>query len=344
MNRRNFTQVLASTTAALSFLSAKATPAKKTLKVNRLRKGDTVGLITPGSYITDSALEKAVNNLENLGLKVKLGKNIRAERGYIAGTDAERLEDLHAMFADAQVQGIWCARGGYGCTRLLPQIDYKLIRKNPKVFVGYSDITALHQAFQVETGLVGFHGPVAASDFTEYTLEYLTKVLMNPQEQLIIPISKENASKASENPAYQARSIQKGKVRGTLAGGNLSLIAAMAGTKWALDAKGKICFLEEIGEKPYRVDRMLTQVRQSANLASANGLALGVFNDCEADEDDRSLSLQECLDDRLKDLNIPTIYGLSFGHISNQFTLPVGIEAELDTTAQTLTLLEQAVL
>ncbi|MEM9992239.1 MAG: LD-carboxypeptidase, partial [Bacteroidota bacterium] len=309
----------------------------------RLCKGDTVSVISPASFVVDELLEKAVKNIESLGLKVKLGKNIRADRGYIAGTDAERLADLHAAFSDPQTQGVWCARGGYGCTRLLPNIDYKLICKNPKVFVGFSDITALHQAFYVETGLVSFHGPVGASDFTDYSVEHLTKVLFEPQEQLEITLATANQEKGEKNTAYQARSINAGVAEGKLAGGNLSLVAAMAGTKWAFDAKDHLFFLEEIGEKPYRVDRMLTQTRQTAHLKEAAGLALGVFANCAPKATDRSLSLQECLDDRLKDLNVPTVYGLSFGHISHQFTLPVGVRARLDTEKMRLTLLEPAV-
>ncbi len=344
MNRRYFAQQLALATATFPFLSAGKTQKKKTLKPQRLRKGDTMGMITPGSFATDSALEKAVQNVESLGFKVKLGKHIRAERGYNAGSDAERLADLHSMFLDEQVQGIWCVRGGYGCTRLLPMMDYKMIRKHPKALIGYSDITALHQAIHLETGLVSFHGPVAASDFTDYTVEYLTKVLISPQASLNILLSQENKDRGTEEAAYETQTINAGKARGKLAGGNLSLLAAMAGTKWELDACDKLVFIEEIGEKPYRIDRMLTQLRQTANLQEAKGLVLGVFNDCDKDADDRSLYLDECLKDRLQDLNKPTIYGLSFGHISNQCTLPIGIEAELDTATQSIRLLEKAVL
>ena len=170
MKRRQFAQRIAAlSTISLSNMAFDSSPAKRKLKAPRLNRGDTVGLITPGSYITDEALEKAISNIETLGFRIRLGKNIRAERGFTAGTDQERLDDLHAMFQDADIKGVWCARGGYGCGRLLPKINYTLIKKNPKVLIGYSDITALLQAIYLQTGLIGFHGPVGASDMTDYT-------------------------------------------------------------------------------------------------------------------------------------------------------------------------------
>jgi len=345
MNRRTFSKQLlaASTLPALPYLP-KTTAVKKRLKPKRLKKGDTVGLITPGSYISDEALETAVKNLEEEGFVVKLSKNIRAQRGFTAGSDQERLDDLHSMFADTQVDAVWCARGGYGCSRLLPNIDYKLIKRNPKVFIGYSDITALHTAIVQETGLVCFHGPVGASDFSDYTKMHFQKLLLEPQEPFTISLSADNVETGTEDEVFQTQTIRPGKATGELVGGNLSLLAALAGTPYSFNAKNKLVFIEDIGEKPYRIDRMLTQLRQASNLDTAAGIALGIFADCQADEDDLSLSLMETLTDRLADLDIPVIYGLSFGHITNQCTLPVGIAASLDTERRTLTVLEKAVL
>lgn len=314
----------------------------KSRKPKRLRHGDTIGLITPGSYIDDAGLQKTVTNVEGLGFKVKLSKNIRAERGFNAGTDQQRLDDLHAMFSDDQVQGIWCARGGYGCSRLLPMIDYKLIKKNPKVFIGYSDVTALHQAFYKKVGLISFHGPVGASDFNEYTLRQFVAVVMEGRAPLTIPLAGANAGmSASESPAAM---LFRGTARGTLAGGNISLLAALCGTDFELEPENKLLFLEEIGEKPYRIDRMLTQLRQSTRMEKAAGFALGIFNDCEADEGDRSLSLEATLRDQLLPYKKPTVYGLPFGHIQQMCTLPIGIEAELNADFKTLTLTESAVI
>lgn len=313
------------------------------IKPKYLKQGDTIGLITPGSYISDEGLQTAVSNLESLGFKVKLSKHIRAKNGFIAGTDTQRLEDFHNMFTDDSVKGIWCARGGYGCGRLLPQIDYKLIKKNPKVFIGYSDITALLQAIHCKTGLVCFHGPVGASTFTDYTVKHLQAMLMSPKTENNYKIEVAKTHQEQIDKAYQTTVIRPGKASGKLIGGNLSLLASLAGTDFQLNVKGKLLFIEDIGEKPYRIDRMLTQLRQSCKLETAAGIALGIFAGCEADEDDLSLSLMETLEGQLNDLNIPVIYGLSFGHIADQCTLPIGIEATLDTSEQTITLEELAI-
>jgi len=345
MKRRNFLRNGGLATAALGIpLTTKTPRALPNLKAKKLKKGDTVGVISPGSYVSDKGLEKGVKNLERLGLKVKLSKNIRAQRGFTAGTDQERLDDLHTMFSDDDIAAIWCARGGYGCTRLLPYINYDLIRNNPKILIGYSDITALLQAIYVETGLIGFHGAVASSDFTRYTKKHLKQVLFEDKEEVVIELSKANQRKGNKDAIFEAKTIFRGSSRGKLMGGNLSLLSAMAGTKWALDARNKLVFIEEIGEKPYRVDRMLTQLRQSANLHLAKGIVLGVFKGCEAKKGDLSLSLEATLTDRLSDYRIPVAYGLSFGHIANQCVLPIGIEASFDADTQQLTLLEPAVI
>lgn len=345
MNRRNFSKTLGA--GALSLLAAGRARAsvagknKKLIKPGRLRKGDTIGLITPGSYLSDEELEKSVKNLEDMGFQVKFGKHIRAERGFTAGTDAQRLGDLHAMFGDPQVAGIWCARGGYGCSRLLPYIDFKMIRRNPKVIIGYSDITALLMSIHRETGLVCFHGPNGGSEFTDYTREQAVGLLMEAWGPHDISLAEANLE--NKDTVFEPTVITAGTAAGPLEGGNLSLLAALAGTEHGLNAAGKLVFIEDIGEKPYRIDRMLTQLRQANGLADAAGIALGVFVDCQPDPEDRSLSLLDTLRDRLGDLGIPIVYGLSFGHIEHQCTLPLGIGAELDTKSLSIRLLEAGV-
>ena len=339
MNRRSFYQHLGLAIPSLFLLQAEKR--KKRILPRALQKGDTVGLITPGSYLSDEGLEKAIKNVESLGLKVKLGKHIRAKRGFNAGTDKQRLEDLHAMFADNEVQAVWAARGGYGCSRLLPKIDYRLIQKNPKILIGYSDVTALLNAIYHKTGLVGFHGPVGASDFTPYTVSHLEAMLMSTNDGYTIDTAVEQ--RKNHEIAYQLKDIKSGTAEGVLVGGNLSLLAAMAGTGYLPPLKGKILFLEEIGEKPYRVDRMLTQLRQAWKLDEAEAIICGVFADCEPEEGDHSLSLLETIEDRLGDLGLPLVYGLSFGHINSQCTLPVGVEVSINTYTHKITLLESAV-
>ncbi len=342
MLRRHFHRLLGAglTASALApFLRYPSSPALT--KPKRLQPGDTVGFITPGSYAPDESLQKAWNNIESLGLKVKPGKNLRALRGFNAGTDAQRLEDIHLMFADPEVKAIWCVRGGYGCTRLLPFLDFNLIRQNPKIFIGYSDITALLQAIHLNTGLVCFHGPVAASNFTDYNMAELENLLFQVPSSHTILLAEGQKGKTA--PEYQPSVIQAGRASGILCGGNLSLMAAMAGTPHAFDLSGKLVFIEEVEERPYRVDRMLTTLLQASYLDKAAGVALGVFAACQPKPDERSLSLMETLQDRLGGLGMPVVYGLSFGHVADNCTLPFGIPATLDTSNLSLQLEDSAV-
>ncbi len=326
MDRRTFTGRLAAT-LALPIPGILAPAPRRPVLPARLRVGDTVGLITPGSFLDDAGLEKAVTQVQGLGLRVKPGQYVRAERGFLAGTDSERLADLHAMFADREVKAIWCGRGGYGCGRLLPLIDLELIRKNPKVLIGYSDITALLNYISRETGLVTYHGPVASSAFPPYTQEGILNAVM--EGRTLQPIELSDAT-------IDRFVIRPGMASGRLWGGNLSLLAAAAGTDYAPPIRDSLLFIEEIGEKPYRIDRMLTQLRQAWKLEEAAGIMLGTFADCEADAADRSLTLKETLIDRLGDLDLPVAYGFPIGHIDDMCTLPVGLTASMDTASMVI--------
>ncbi len=319
----------------------KVSSKNKLIKPKRLKQGDTVGVIAPASSLSAAEFDKALQNMVDLGFKTKVGKYARSKNGFLAGTDKERLEDLHWAFSDAEIDAVWCVRGGYGVSRLLPDVDFNLIKKNPKIFIGYSDITALHLAISQNCGLVTFHGPVAASTYSDYPKKHAVNVLMNPSAPYKIELSPDNQAK--ESNLFKTEVITKGKAKGKLIGGNLSLLSAMAGTPFGLqNLKGKLLFMEDVGEQPYRIDRMLTQLRQSVDLRQLAGIALGVFEDCNPKTTDTQ-SLIEVIKDRLGDLGIPVIYGLSFGHIRDQFTLPVGIEAELDTESATMSFLETSV-
>ena len=342
MQRRKFVQQAALLTVMAGACGTTTAPAPKLFRPRRLKAGDLIGLVTPGSYVPDSALEKAVKNVESLGFRVKLSKNIRAKRGYNAGTDTQRLEDLHTLFADQEVAGIWCARGGYGCTRLLPKLNYALIRRNPKALIGYSDVTALLLAIFRETGLIGFHGPVAASELTEYARAQFIATLIEGRSEIAINIPE--ALSSQTKPGYEAKTIYSGTSSGILTGGNLSLLASLAGTPHAPDFSGRIVFMEDVEERPYRIDRMLTQLRQACKLEKAAGIVLGVFVDCLPEPDVPSLSLMETLEDQLAGLGIPVAYGMPVGHISNQCVLPVGVQARLNADTRTLTLLESGVM
>lgn len=358
MHRRKFISQMSASASAFSFLSLNRSQSAMPFHGNaekiippRLRPGDTIGLLTPATYLTEKQLRDAIMALEKLGFKVRYSPNMLVRKGYLGGTDQQRAEDINQMFADDGINGIMCGRGGYGCGRILPYLDFDVIRNNPKVFIGFSDITALLYAIYGQTGLVCYHGPMGTSDYNEVTTDYFKKVLMEPENPLIydnqevkpsLDLDVEEGDVEVEiAPAQEIITLSSGQAEGELMGGNLSLMSMLAGTRYDLDMRGKIVFLEEVGEAPYRVDRMLTQLLLDENkLPSAAGIVLGVFNDCEAEDEDRSLSLAQVLQDRLAGLGIPVIYGLSFGHIKQNMTLPFGIRARLDADEKKLVLLE----
>ncbi len=339
MQRKDFIKAAFAAAALPSFNSFPKVNIKDKIKARRLNPGDTMGLIAPGSYISENELRDCIKNIELLGLKPYYTDNILKQTGYFSGTDQERLDDLHLMFRDKNVKGIICARGGYGCARLLPLIDYDLIKSNPKVFSGYSDVTALLYGIYSQTGLVTFHGPVGISTFNEFTLQYFKELIFNGTEEIDL-VSK------TEDPDDLVV-ITTGKASGELAGGNLSILNSLLGTPYDIDLSGKILFLEEITEEPYRIDRMLTHMIQADKFKGLKGIALGVFKDCEPKKIDpafeKSFSLIEVLFERLSRLKIPAVYGLSFGHTQNKFTLPLGISAELNTFTNTIRLSERSV-
>lgn len=350
MERRKFIQKSLAATA-VSVLPSGFSNAKDgynnsaLLRPSKLDKGDTIGLITPASAVSREAFEKSLENLENFGFKVKYSENMRVKKGFLAGTDKQRLVDIHAMFEDEEVKGVVCARGGYGSGRLLPHIDYELIRSNPKVLVGYSDITALLFAIQAKTGLVCFHGPVGASHYSDFTADHFSNVLIKGKNKSNIEQPKH--WKDEEDMAFKLLQISPGFATGALVGGNLSLLVSLIGTPYDLSYDDKIVFIEDVGESPYRVDRMLTQLLNAGKLKKAKGLALGVFAGCETKPDDpdysQSLSLREVLEDRLASLGIPVLYGLPIGHIDDNATLPLGVMAELDVDKGCLKILESGV-
>jgi len=349
MKRRNFIKSIGVASASLPMMSFVKAEDKvddespRIIKPKALKKGDTIGLITPGSFIDDGELQKAIHNVESLGFKVKLSENIRKKRGYTAGTRQERIKDLHTMFADDSVDGIWAARGGYGCSGLLPLIDFDLIKNNPKVFIGYSDITVLHLAISQKTGLVTFHGPVASSDFTNYAKKYFFDMITFTAIPPKVYPSKNNDEIGKGSVFYKSKVYNKGVAEGRLIGGNLSLVSAMLGTDWEINFKDKLLFLEDVGEAPYRIDRMLIQLDQCEDLNDAKGILLGVYEDCKKPKDAPSLELDQMFADNLKDVDVPAAYGFSFGHIKDQFTLPYGIKARMNAEERTLEFLEGAV-
>lgn len=335
--------VLSAISPSLAFNDDKTEHHKNIVKPGRLKSGDTVGLIAPAGFIKEEERDESIKNLQSIGFKVECGKHLLDKHGYLAGKDENRADDVNQMFADKKIDGIVCARGGYGCNRILPLLDYKIIKENPKVLVGYSDITSLVCGIYSKTGLIGFHGPVGISTFNDYSVKIFNNVLINPKNKYCFPEPEDT----SDKPELKLFSVTKGKAKGRLIGGNLSVIASLIGTEYDVDTTDKIIFLEDVSEEPYRIDRMLTQMILAGKFKKAAGVALGVFSKCEPKPDQsgitNSFNMLEVIADRLSGLNIPVVYGFSFGHIVNKFTIPCGVLAELDANNKKLTLLESAV-
>ena len=329
--------------AALSAFAA--APERRLLRPKALRAGDTVGLITPSSYVSDpDRLALAERTARYFGLVPKFGKNVRKREGYLGGTVEDRVEDLHAMFRDPEVKAVFAIRGGYGASQLLDRIDYDLIRANPKIFLGYSDITALHLAIQKRAGLVTFHGPVVLSRFTPFTQTYFRKALFETD-----PIGRVTNPPDTDplRPAHVLRTVRPGSARGPLAGGNLTLISTTMGTPYEIETTGRILLVEDVDEEPYSIDRMLTQLRLAGKLDAAAGVIFGECQDCRPREFKQSfestLSVGEVVDDILGRLRIPVLSGLTIGHTEDQLTLPLGVMAQLDAAKGELIIEEAGV-
>jgi muramoyltetrapeptide carboxypeptidase len=351
-SRRDFLKKLAVTAPVL--LSYKSTGLaglkgglnNEKIKPAALKKGDKIGLIAPASNLDESEdINIAKEMMEWLGFKPVVGKNAFNQYGYLAGKDQERADDLNEMFRREDINGIFCIRGGYGTLRMLPYIDYESIKKNPKVIIGYSDITSLLLAIYKMTGLITFHGPVALSTFNEYTMEYLNKAVFNPKTIGEIKMPKKNGPVETENRLIK---IGKGRGSGELIGGNLTVYNSLIGTPYDIDTKGKILFFEDVGEEPYRIDRMLTQLWLSGKLKEASGIIIGKLTDVKPREYKPSfinnLSIEEILRTRLESLNIPVIYGHMIGHIKDKVTVPIGVKATIDTEKGVFSIDENAVI
>jgi muramoyltetrapeptide carboxypeptidase len=307
----------------------------KILKPPALKKGDVIGIVSPASSPDDfTRIEQGVKYLESLGYRVKLGKHIFKRYGYLSSTDDERADDLNEMFADEKVKAIICVRGGYGTPRLLDKVDYNLIKKKPKIFVGYSDITALQLAIFKKTGLVTFSGPMLAvdiySNFDSFAEDFFWRILTSREKKIEI-----------KNPnGVELNTLKSGKATGTLLGGNLSLIASIMGTKYQPSFNGSVLVIEDIGEEPYRIDRYLSQLKNSGVLYKINACILGQFTDCAPKELEKSLTLEQIFNDYLGNLKIPVISNLSYGHIPQKLTLPLGARVRVDAKRQKITIIE----
>jgi muramoyltetrapeptide carboxypeptidase len=312
------------------------------LKPERLNPGDTIGLIQPASSIFESeTVQIAVEIIEALGLKAKVAPHVNDRYGYLAGSDKDRAADVNAMFADRSVKGIVAVRGGWGCARLLPFLDFDLIGRNPKILVGYSDLTALLLPVFARTGLVTFHAPMGVSTWNAFKVDCLKRVLFDAEA-----VTFENVKEVKDTLVQVENRIQTitpGVARGRLLGGNLSVLAAIVGSGYLPDWSGAILFVEEVDEAIYRVDRMLTQLKLAGILGRLRGVIVGNCTRCGPGEGYGSLTLEEVLNDHLGPLKVPAWSGAMIGHIERQFTLPEGIEVEIDATKGSIKMLEPAV-
>jgi muramoyltetrapeptide carboxypeptidase len=304
------------------------------IRPRALKPGDTVALLSPASCPKDPAhVRRAREALQALGLQVRLGKHVLSVQGYLAGTDRQRAADLQEAFSNPEVRAIFCTRGGYGAARLLEHFKVQAAVRHPKILVGYSDLTTLHLALQAG-GLVSFWGPMpgTSSEMNLFSSRHLKRALFSNEPLGLMP------------PPRRAWVLHPGQAEGKLTGGTLTLLCASLGTPYEVQTRERIVFLEDVGEEPYKVDRMLTHLLAAGKLKDAAGLVLGKFKDCAPKNypPRRSLTLNQVLEDRLEPLAIPVFGGLALGHTSDQLTLPYGVRARLDASSCRLEILEAA--
>ena len=304
----------------------------------RLKPGDTIGLVAPsGAVRTPGALERSAAELERMGYRVKLGKSCGQVYGYLSGADEVRARDINDMFLDDAVDAIVCVRGGYGTTRILDRLDYAAIAAHPKIFMGFSDITALHIAMLEKAHLATFHGPMSTADCADGPMHPFSLASME------LALCAEAPMGALENaPGYpERRTLAPGRAEGQLVGGNLMLITSLLGTPYELDTRGRILFIEEIGEHTYCIDRMLTQLRLAGKLDDCAGVVFGDFNNCPIEYPAFGLSIEQIIRDIVVPCGKPVFTGLQAGHCTPKLTLPLGARCRLDADARTLTVLER---
>lgn len=290
------------------------------IKPKALKTGDLIGFVAPSGVMRREDVYEAQKSIEEWGFRVALGKSCFQRHGYLSGTDQVRAEDINSMFENNEIKCIMCLRGGYGATRILKDIDFAAIKKNPKLFIGFSDITALHIVLTQRCGLITLHGPMASgisSNMNNISKRALWNAMTVPS-----PLGKIN--NPPESPVV---CLVKGEGRGRIAGGNLTMLVSTLGTPYEIDTKGKLLLLEEIGEEPYRIDRMLTQLLQAGKLQDVSGFILGDFNNCNAVTGKPSLGLEDIFKELIIPLKKPTVGNFKIGHCSPNITVPMGVNA-----------------
>ncbi len=287
-----------------------------------LRAGDRVAITATSSPVPDEKLTASIESIKFLGLTPIVMPSCHMHHGYLAGTDQQRADDLNSSFANPEIKGIFCLRGGYGAMRILPLLDFDLIKNNPKVFIGYSDITGLHTAINKLCNLITFHGPMPTTDYRVhegFTLDSLKACLFAPEtlKELTNPVGE------------KIKALNPGAAQGVITGGNLSLLAGTLGSPYEIDTKDKILFIEDVDEEPYRIDKNLTALSLAGKFRDCAGIILGTFERCE-EVDHPTLTLEEIFAETVLPWNKPTILNFRAGHIYPQSTFPMGAQIRLD--------------
>lgn len=312
------------------------------IKPPRLKPGDTIGLFCPAApAYSRETVQITIESLQALGFKTKLSAHFYDRYGYLAGHDADRASDLNAFFADPSVNAVMAMHGGWGCARILPLLNYDQMRRTPKIILGYSDITALLLAINAKTGLVTMHGPVGAVTWNRFTTDWLKRLLVDGEAVQFQNPTDDAPTLAPTRD--RITTIRPGTARGRLIGGNLTVLSHLIGTPYVPDWKGAILFLEDVQEAPYRIDRMMAQLKLAGILDQVAGVVFGKCTKCDSESSYGSLTLDDILTTYLEPLNVPAFAGSMIGHITDKFTIPVGLNAEIDATKGTIQLLESAV-
>lgn len=342
LNRRTIIRGMGAAAAMLSMPAALGA-ATSMRKPPRLRSGDMVGLIEPAGFTNDAFdLQLIMETIRAMGLVPRPAPHLLERYGYLAGRDEARAADVNAMFADDGIRAIFAVRGGWGCARILPYLDYDRIRANPKLLIGFSDITALHMALAARTECPSIHGPNASSSWGELSWDSFRRLVFDAE----LPIYRN--PEATEDRLVQRsgriRTFGSGKSSGRLLGGNLTVLAALVGTPYLPDFDGAILFLEDVDEAEYRIDRMLTQLSLSGILGRVAGVAFGQCTNCRATGVSYGgFTLSQVLEQHLKPLGIPAFQGALIGHVANQFSIPIGVRAEINADIGTIRVLEPVV-
>ncbi|MBL4601793.1 MAG: LD-carboxypeptidase [Emcibacteraceae bacterium] len=345
LSRREILTASITGTAAIA-MACNSSPAlaqsKTVIKPERLKAGDTIMIISPaGVEYNKLRLQLSIESLEALGLKVKVSGYTLTRFGYFPAEDEIRAAEVNKAFADNEVKAIIALKGGWGASRILPFLDYDLIAANPKILLGYSDITALLNAINLKTNLMTFHGPTAGSAWSRFSAQNVREILFDAKAQnMINPQNKGEYLTVRKN---RTQTIVAGVAEGQLVGGNLSVLTAVQGTPYFPKIKDKVLMIEEIGENIYRVDRMLTQLALGGHLDECAGIVFGGMTDVGTDGGYGDFSLMDILEQHCARAAKPTFIGAMFGHIPEKRTMPIGCNVKIDANNGTITMLESAV-